>query len=107
MTAKEAKTSWLADPEVFAVNRVEAHSDHLYYEKEEEIALAGDMPLRQSLNGTWYFSYATCPDMRIKDFYREDFDCRSFDHIQVPGHIQTQGYDRNQYINTMYPWDGQ
>ena len=107
MTAKEAKASWLADPEVFAVNRVEAHSDHLYYEKEEEIALAGDMPLRQSLNGTWYFSYATCPDMRIKDFYREDFDCRSFDHIQVPGHIQTQGYDRNQYINTMYPWDGQ
>ena len=107
MTAKEAKTSWLADPEVFAVNRVEAHSDHLYYEKEEEIALAGDMPLRQSLNGTWYFSYAACPDMRIKDFYREDFDCRSFDHIQVPGHIQTQGYDRNQYINTMYPWDGQ
>ena len=54
MTAKEAKTSWLADPEVFAVNRVEAHSDHLYYEKEEEISLAGDMPLRQSLNGTLF-----------------------------------------------------
>ena len=29
-----------------------------------------------------------------------------FDSIEVPGHIQTQGYDRCQYINTMYPWDG-
>ena len=28
MTAKEAKLSWLEDPEVFAVNRIPAHSDH-------------------------------------------------------------------------------
>ena len=69
MTAKKAELSWLADPEVFGVNRMEAHSDHLYYEKEEEIDPAGHMPLRQSLNGTWYFSYAVCPDMRIKEFY--------------------------------------
>ena len=64
------------------------------------------MPLRQSLNGTWYFSYAKNPTVRVKDFYKKDFDCRMFDSIEVPGHIQTQGYDRCQYINTMYPWDG-
>ena len=44
--------------------------------------------------------------MRVEDFYKMDFDCKFFDKIKVPGHIQLQGYDQCQYINTMYPWDG-
>ena len=106
MLVSEPRLTWLEDPEVFAVNRKEAHSDHVYYENTEEMGLGADMPLRQSLNGTWYFSYAKNPTVRVKDFYKKDFDCRMFDSIEVPGHIQTQGYDRCQYINTMYPWDG-
>lgn len=106
MQIKEANLAWLANPEVFAVNRKPAHSDHFYYTNLKEAMEEADMPLRQSLNGTWYFSYAKNSSLRAKDFYKEDFDCRSFDFIQVPGHIQTQGYDRCQYINTMYPWDG-
>lgn len=98
--------SWLSDPEVFAVNRKNAHSDHLYYETLAQARAEEAMPLRQSLNGTWLFSYAENPSMRVKDFYKADFDCRGFDHIQVPGHIQTQGYDYMMYINTQYPWDG-
>lgn len=107
MKKTKPSLAWLEDPQVFAVNRVEAHSDHFYYEREEEIPLGEDMPLRQSLNGSWQFAYAGCPDERIADFYKKDFDCSGFDRIQVPGHIQTQGYDRCHYINTMYPWDGQ
>lgn len=106
MLVSEPRLTWLEDPEVFAVNRKEAHSDHVYYENTEEMVLGADMPLRQSLNGTWYFSYAKNPTVRVKDFYKKDFDCRMFDSIEVPGHTQTQGYDRCQYINTMYPWDG-
>lgn len=106
MLMSEPRLTWLEDPEVFAVNRKEEHSDHVYYENTEEMVLGADMPLRQSLNGTWYFSYAKNPTVRVKDFYKKDFDCRMFDSIEVPGHIQTQGYDRCQYINTMYPWDG-
>lgn len=106
MVANEPKLTWLEEPEVFAVNRKEAHSDHVYYEHVEEMMSGGDMPLRQSLNGIWYFSYAKNPTVRVKDFYKKEFDCRMFDSIEVPGHIQTQGYDRCQYINTMYPWDG-
>lgn len=106
MLAKEPEFAWLENPEVFAVNRKEAHADYKYYEKIEEMEAGLNMPLRQSLNGMWFFSYAKNPNLRVKDFYKEDFDCRSFDYIEVPGHIQTQGYDRCQYINTMYPWDG-
>ena len=107
MNERIADCSWLADPEVFAVGRAPAHSDHLYYESAEEAECRGRMPLRQSLNGTWRFACAPNPSMRQAEFYGEDFDVSGFDLIQVPGHIQTQGYDRNQYINTMYPWDGE
>ena len=102
---------WLEDPKVFQVNRLAAHSDHRWYESREEMekgeAAGGVMPLRCSLNGAWKFSYAENPDSRPAEFYREDFDAEEWAEIQVPGHIQTQGYDRCHYINTMYPWDGQ
>ncbi|BBF45207.1 beta-galactosidase [Lachnospiraceae bacterium KM106-2] len=97
---------WLSDPEVFAVNREEAHSDHWFYEKMEDIAYGDAMPLKQSLNGTWRFAFAKNPEVRLKEFYQEDFDDTSLDFIQVPGHIELQGYDKIQYINTLYPWDG-
>ena len=47
----EATLKWLNDPEVFRVNRIDAHSDHLFYEKKEDLKLGYSMPLRQSLNG--------------------------------------------------------
>ena len=86
--------NWLENPEVFAVNREEAHSDH---------KISG---YKQSLNGTWLFSYAENPDGRKKDFYKIEESTEGWDTIQVPGHIQMQGYDKCQYINTMYPWEG-
>ncbi|BCN29961.1 glycoside hydrolase family 2 TIM barrel-domain containing protein [Anaeromicropila herbilytica] len=97
---------WLSNPEVFRVNREDAHSDHCFYENMNDLIYEDHMPLKQSLNGKWRFSYAKNSDLRIADFYKMDYDCSEFDYIEVPGHIQLQGYDRNQYINTMYPWDG-
>ena len=47
MTAKEANLAWLSDPEVFAVNRKKAHSDHVYYTNLKETMEEADMPLRE------------------------------------------------------------
>jgi beta-galactosidase len=105
MSFKVPSTDWLSDTSIFAVNRIEAHSDHKYYITENEMN-SGDMKLRQSLNGNWKFSFAINPSSRIKNFYNLDFDCNSWKDIEVPGHIQLQGHDKLQYINTMYPWDG-
>lgn len=96
---------WLENPEIFQVNRGKAHSDHEYFTGREEME-KGEMSLRFSLNGTWKFAFAENPDLRQKEFYREDFDASGFGTIQVPGHIQLQGYDKCQYTNTIYPWDG-
>ena len=102
----EPTLDWLENPEIFRVNRIDAHSDHLFYENVEDTLLGYNMPLKQSLNGKWMFSYAKNPYRREKDFYKLDYDCSTFHYINVPGHIQMQGYDKCQYINTMYPWDG-
>ncbi len=102
----EPALDWLEDPEVFAVNRLEAHSDHKIYGRYEDMESKPEGSFRQSLNGTWKFSYAENPEERKADFFRTDSSLEGFDSIQVPGHIQLQGYDRCQYVNTKYPWIG-
>ncbi|PLR79065.1 beta-galactosidase [Bacillus sp. V3-13] len=98
--------SWLTDLNVFAVNRLPAHSDHQYYETIEQARNAAPMTMRHELNGNWKFNYAVNQDNRPEQFYRLDFNCSSWGDIIVPGHIQLQGYGKPQYVNTMYPWDG-
>ena len=99
MNASRPELSWLEDPRVFAVNRLDAHSDHTWYDA------AGD-GLRQSLDGPWQFAYSPCPDQRPADFWQAGACLDGFGEITVPGHIELQGYGQIQYINTMYPWDG-
>lgn len=98
--------NWLTDVNVFAVNRMPAHSDHLFYETVDEAKSAGPMPLRHDLNGNWKFTYSVNPNIRPEHFYQLDFNCLGWGDITVPGHIQLQGYGKPQYVNTMYPWDG-
>ena len=97
--------SYLTDPMVYEVNRLAAHSDHSFYTNIEHLQ-TNEQELKQSLNGQWLFSYAKKPADRVIDFYKETYDCSHFDTIQVPGHIQMQGYDQCHYTNTLYPWDG-
>ena len=105
MSVTSPDLRWLTDPTVFAVNRLDAHSDHLCCRTAEEAA-AGRSSLRQSLDGEWRFAYSPCPAARPADFWREDADLSAFGAIRVPGHIELQGYGQLQYINAMYPWDG-
>ncbi|MBO0959376.1 DUF4981 domain-containing protein [Neobacillus sp. MM2021_6] len=100
------KIDWLTDLNVFAVNRLPAHSDHVYYETMEEATAAATMKMRHDLNGNWKFTYSINPDNRPAHFYKRDFNCSGWGDISVPGHIQLQGYGQLQYVNTMYPWDG-
>ena len=99
-------SSWLEDPTVFAVNRIPAHSDHTFYTEESQALRSEKMPLRMSLNGSWKFHYAENPSLSVADFFKAEMDCSPWADIQVPGHIQLQGYDQCQYTNVTYPWDG-
>lgn len=96
---------WLSDPTVFAVNRLDAHSDHLCCRTLDE-AESGLTSLRQSLDGAWRFAWSANPAARPADFWQPDADLSGFGTIRVPGHIELQGYGQLQYTNTLYPWDG-
>ena len=96
---------WLEDPTVFKVNRLDAHSDHVTYASEAESA-SRKSSLRQSLDGEWIFKWSENPASRPENFWQEDFDLSGFSTIQVPGHMETQGFDQIHYTNKLYPWDG-
>ncbi len=93
------------NPEFFMQNRMPAHSDHVCYASEYE-AKTENSSFRESLNGLWKFSYAKNMSLAVKDFERMDCDCRTWDEIRVPAHIQMEGYDIPVYTNTTYPWEG-
>ena len=97
--------SIVKNPDVFRINRMDAHSDHEFY-SSEKISRKGISDFKYSLNGIWKFAYAKNYEQCVKDFYQKEYDCKVWDEIRVPAHIQMEGYGRPQYANVQYPWDG-
>jgi len=103
---KNGYPEWNNNPEIFQLNRLEAHATLMPYHTVEE-ALEGNRKASKYyklLNGEWKFSFSETPDKRNQEFYQVDFDSSNWDHIQVPAHWQLQGYDYPQYTNVNYPW---
>lgn len=95
----------LSDPLIFAEGRLPAHSDQRWFATLAEVR-AGTSSYEQSLDGTWKFAYARNPADIPVGFESPTYDTHAWDDIRVPAHIQMEGYDRPQYVNTQYPWDG-
>jgi beta-galactosidase len=93
------------DPKFFKENYMSAHSDHISYADEKE-AEEKKSSFRLPLDGIWKFHYAKNYAQAVTGFEAEDFDCKCWDDIRVPAHIQMEGYDIPQYVNIQYPWDG-
>jgi beta-galactosidase len=122
----------LSDPEYFQENCLNAHSDHVCYRNWKEAAerygsllppqtvngtidvtesvlpdvLGHKSSFRYFLDGMWKFHYADNPAMCLSGFEKTDYNCKNWREIPVPAHIQMEGYDQIQYVNTQYPWDG-
>ena len=95
----------IADPELVHENRLAAHSDLRWFASPQEAA-TGTSSFEQSLNGLWKLHYAKSPALVVPGFERVDVDDSGWDDVPVPAHIQLLGYDRPQYTNVQYPWDG-
>lgn len=100
----------IKDPAVFEQNRLPAHADlHPYCRNilpasDTEQTLVSNRFL--CLDGAWKFFYAENYASAIQGFEMMEYDCHAWADIQVPGHIQLQGYDIPHYTNVAYPWDG-
>lgn len=91
--------SKLADPKYYQENKLPAHSDH-------KLSFKNGKGEKYSLNGLWRFKYARNPESVPENFFAADYDCDSWEEIRVPAHLQMEGYDKPQYVNVQYPWDG-
>lgn len=94
----------IKNPEIFEQNRLAAHSDHVCYKNELE-KIKGKSSLRYDMNGLWKFAYAKNQSLAPCGFEAADYDCKNWDEIRVPAHIQMEGYDVPIYTNTTYPWE--
>lgn len=92
------------NPEIFEQNRLAAHSDHVCYKNELE-KIKGESSLRYDMNGLWKFAYAKNQSLAPCGFEAADYNCKGWDEIRVPAHIQMEGYDVPIYTNTTYPWE--
>ena len=80
---------------VLQINREPARAYFIPYAQQK-----GDRQL--SLNGTWKFRWTKTPDERIKDFWRTDFDCFSWDNLKVPANWEVNGYGTPIYASAGY-----
>ena len=95
----------LKDPQYFAENRLPAHSDHVFYRDETELA-RGVSSFYRTLGGVWHFAHARNTAFIPQGFEAADYDCHDWETIRVPAHIQMEGHGVPHYTNTTYPWDG-
>ncbi|MGC8612316.1 MAG: glycoside hydrolase family 2 TIM barrel-domain containing protein [Athalassotoga sp.] len=108
---------WKDDPEIFRINREDAHVTLVPYpdlnsafedlqNPPEKRGIRVDSEYLKLLNGKWKFHLSKNPSERPVDFYKKSYDVSGWNEINVPGEWQIQGYDYPIYTNITYPWTG-
>lgn len=90
--------SYLDNPEVTTINAIDEHSDHKIFINGHENKIP--------LNGKWKFAYFDRYSDNIPFLLSRNFDISKLKEIEVPGHLELQGYGNPQYVNQQYPWFG-
>jgi beta-galactosidase len=73
-------------------------------EKSALSAVKENSPNYISLDGVWKFHFSPTPDKRPYWFFKNDYDVRDWDNIDVPSNWQMKGYDPPIYVNSKYPF---
>ncbi|WP_442587817.1 glycoside hydrolase family 2 TIM barrel-domain containing protein [Pedobacter sp. AW31-3R] len=108
ITKAQQLPSELQSPEVVSINRLSMRSTSFAY---ESVNLAEKMDKEKSsffysLNGIWKFNWVQDPWMRPQDFYRLDYNDRTWDNFTVPANWEINGYGIPIYVNQLYEFTG-
>ena len=91
--------------QVNGINRLPARATSYSYPSEEAaLACNRDVSAMHLLNGMWKFHFAAVETDAPKDFYKDGFDCSSWNEIPVPSCWEMQGYGYPIYTNITYPF---
>ncbi len=103
-TEKEPR-DW-ENPEMFNQNREAPHSTLISFPDELSAleAIKTNSPSYLSLDGIWKFNWVKSPDERPYWFFKDDYDTRGWEDIEVPSNWQMKGYDVPIYVNITYPY---
>ncbi|HOF20346.1 MAG TPA: glycoside hydrolase family 2 TIM barrel-domain containing protein, partial [Bacteroidales bacterium] len=102
-TEKEPR-DW-ENPGMIGQNKEAPHVSLISY-GDRESALAADKkaaPNLLSLDGIWKFNLVKAPGDRPYWFFKDDYDTRDWDDIEVPSNWEMKGYDVPIYVNITFP----
>lgn len=103
--AAQTFTEW-QDTKINQVNRAPMHSNYFAYENEGA-AMQGikeNSANFMSLNGKWKFNWVKDATERPTDFFKADYNTKSWADMMVPGIWEMNGYGDAIYINPGYAW---
>jgi beta-galactosidase len=94
------------NPEVFNINREEPHATMISFNDPQSAfkAVKTSSPNYLSLDGKWQFNFSNTPSERPAWFFKDDFDTRKWNEIDVPSNWQLKGYDVPVYTNIPFPF---
>lgn len=101
-TEKEPR-DW-ENPEMFNQNREAPHATMTSFDSESSAldGIRSSSPNILSLDGIWKFHWVKTPDERPYWFFKNNYDTRDWDDIEVPSNWQMKGYDVPIYVNIGY-----
>ena len=92
------------NPAVTNINREPPHAAFFSY-GTENAAIAGNhegSEFYRSLNGKWSFHFSKNPSARPFYFFRDDYDTRDWDQVEVPSNWEILGYGIPIYLDEEY-----
>ncbi len=109
-TAQELK-DW-ENPELTGVSNQAPHATMVIFPSTDaarNLALVNNherskSPFYLSLNGEWKYHYSSNLTARVPDFWKTDFNDRSWENIAVPSNVEISGHGIPIYVNIRYPW---
>lgn len=104
LSASENKSENWQNEAVFKINKEPASSTMKFYPTAQAALEGGYSTYEMSLDGTWKFKFFGNPSQVPNDFFKSDFDDKSWDKIEVPSNWEMSGYGTALYSNVTYPF---
>ena len=100
-----AQTPEWENPAIVGINKEAPRAEMASFDtvKAAGAVVRKSSPYAKLLNGNWKFHWVPKPDDRPMDFYKPDFDDKSWATIAVPSCWELKGYGIPIYTNITYP----
>ena len=101
----QSQNDW-ENPEIFQRNQVRPHTNLMPFNTLKE-ALSADKkssPNFTSLNGVWKFNFSENLENAPEGFYKDSFNRKKWDAIQVPSNWEMEGYGYAKFRNIGQPY---